>query len=227
MPDTSFDSGFAAYDRRDWSAAITALRSALTAGPQGGVSEEVLHAAWLRLASAQLECGLLIDTLESLKSLLEIAPDHIAAWNNLGIVCGRLNRMEEARRAFEVAHGLDPSDASILTSLGSSELKCSDPGGALGHLVRAIELDPTIYAAHVNLSLTLLVFGRIEEAEESLRLAVFRGFEDSASIEDVIAKMKEIRAVHLEGSPADAPPPQEPTRGLSNGDAPEVESAPG
>jgi tetratricopeptide (TPR) repeat protein len=222
MSAAMFESGFAAYDRKDWPATITALKSALTAASPVGVSEEVLLAAWLRLASAQLECGLLIDTLESLKILLELAPNHAVAWNNLGIVCGRLNRTDDARRAFEVAHGLDPSDASILTSLGSSELKCSDPGSALEHLLRATELDPTLYAAHVNLALTLLVFGRIEEAEESLRLAVFHGFGETASIENIISRMKSIRAEHFEDGTEDEPSQQKPPADVVQGNAPKA-----
>lgn len=198
--------GNEAYERGDWDAAIVALKHALERD-DAALDAATRLQALVRLGSAHMEAGSTVEALQALKAVLEMAPEHAAAWNNLGLVCSRLDRTEEALRAFETARQLAPEDPLILVNLASAELKASDPGAALTHLRQALDLAPGLYAAHVNLALTLLVFGRIEEAEEALRLAVFHGYSDAAPIEAAIAQMKSIRAEHLsrgDAGPGDA-----------------------
>jgi len=149
--------------------------------------------ALIQQAHVHDEVGNFEAALKSLASALELDRNSAAVWNNIGVVCQKLQRLEEAKQAFENAYRLDPENPLILISLGSIALKQSDPGYAKQMLDLALEFDPTHPLAHANMALTLAVFGRLEEAEEELRLAVLHGFEGAAPIQERIEKLKHIR----------------------------------
>ena len=90
---------------------------------------------------------------------LEIDPSSAAAWNNVGLICIRIGRLDEAREALEQAHAHDAGNADILVSLGSLALKRADPGNALRALQQALDLQSGHPLAHANMALTLAVFG--------------------------------------------------------------------
>jgi tetratricopeptide (TPR) repeat protein len=147
----------------------------------------------LKLASARDETGEYEAALKALKEALEIDRAYPAAWNNVGVICQRLGRLDEAAQAFEQAYRLDPENAAILISLGSVALKRGDPGNALTYLALAEELQPAHPIVHANLALTYAVFGRVEEAEDALRLAALYGFEGVDAIQQRIDQLKSIR----------------------------------
>ena len=155
----------------------------------------------LRLASAQDECGQYEQALSALKDALDLDRSYPAAWNNVGVICQRLGRLDEAAAAFEQAYRLDPENAAILISLGSIALKRSDPGNALTYLGLAAELAPSHPLVHANLALTYAVFGRIEEAESALQVAALYGFEGTAAIQQRIDQLKAIRERIVSGNP--------------------------
>jgi Flp pilus assembly protein TadD len=157
--------------------------------------------------------------LETLKELLEHNPDSAAGWNNLGIVCRHIDRPDDARAAFERAYKLNPEQADSLVNLGAVCLAQGDPGNALQYLQLAVELLPGHPAVHANLALTYAVFGRLEEAEDSLRLAVLYGFEQAAGIEEKIAALKNVRDRILAGGVKDAEAPGQDGTGSSAEDS--------
>jgi Flp pilus assembly protein TadD len=183
------ESGHTAFLAGEYERAAGAFEDALKNLSESRERFEVL----MRLADAREAAGTYDRALAALKEALEIDADSPAAWNNTGIVCRRIGKLDEARSAFERAYRLDPSNPDILVNLGSIALKMSDPGGAKQHLDRALELNPSHPQAHANLSLVLALFGRIEEAEEELRLAVFHGFSSPEPIQDGIDRMKSVR----------------------------------
>ena len=178
-----------AYDNKDFDRAIPLLREAAEETNDPALRERLL----LKCALAQDERGLHAEALETLKKVLEQNVDSAAAWNNLGIICQHIGKLDEAREAFERAYKLNPEQADPLVNLGSVCLRQSDPGNALQYLQLAVELLPGHPAVHANLALTYAVFGRLEEAEDALRLAILYGFDQAPAIEEKIAAMKKVR----------------------------------
>ena len=117
------------------------------------------------------------------------------------MVCRRIGKLDDARVAYERAYQLDPENADYLINLGSTCLKLSDPGNALQFLNLAVELVPGHPLAHANLALTFAVFGRLEEAEDALRLAILYGFEQGEVIQKNIDALKKLRE-DMQTSPA-------------------------
>jgi tetratricopeptide (TPR) repeat protein len=175
-----------AYAARNHAAALPLFVEALeSAGDDAARADILFH-----IANTHDALGHTLEALEALRDLLALDGDHARAWNNLGVLCSRMGRLEESRAAFEQAYRLDNTNAAALTSLGSVALKQSDVGAAHEYLRLALAIDPAQPQAHANMALVLAVFGRIEEAEESLRLAVLYGFEQAEAVEARIEKMK-------------------------------------
>jgi len=173
--------------------------------------------ALIQQARVHDEVGNFEAALKSLASALELDPNSSAVWNNIGVVCQKLQRLEKAKQAFENAYRLDPENPLILISLGSIALKQSDPGYAKEMLDLALEFDPAHPLAHANMALTLAVFGRLEEAEEELRLAVLHGFEGAAPIQERIEKLKHIRDEMLHNKTDDFVGPTDEDQSEHNG----------
>lgn len=184
-----------AYEKKEYERALPLLREASDAASDDAGRERLL----LRCAMAQDALGRYTDALETLKEVLGHNPDSAPGWNNLGIVCRHIDRMDEARAAFERAYKLNPEQADPLVNLGAVCLAQGDPGNALQYLQLAVELLPGHPAVHANLALTYAVFGRLEEAEDALRLAVLYGFDQAEAIEEKIAALKQVRERILAG----------------------------
>ncbi len=185
----AYAKALAAYENKEFERAVPLLREAAEETADLAVRERLL----IKCAMAQDECGRQAEALETIREVLELNPDSAAAWNNLGIICQHIGKLDEARTAFERAYKLNPEQADPLVNLGTVCLRQSDPGNALQYLQLAVELLPGHPAVHANLALTYAVFGRLEEAEDALRLAILYGFENADVIEEKIAAMKRVR----------------------------------
>ena len=180
--------GFNAYARGEYERAADLLELALE---EPGGDDRL--SAYVCLGNAHDALRRNDRALDAFRRALEIDPSSAAAWNNVGLICIRLGRLDEAREALEQAHAHDAESADILVSLGSLALKRADPGNALRALQQALDLQSGHPLAHANMALTLAVFGRLEEAEESLRLASLYGFPDAQPIQDRIDRLKDVR----------------------------------
>ncbi len=175
-----------AYAARNFDVALPLLASARDEAPDDAARVDILF----HLANVHDALGHALEALEALRDLLALDSDHPGAWNNLGVICSRIGRLDESRAAFEQAYRLDPSNAAALASLGSVALKQSDVGAAHDYLSLALQVDGTLPVAHANMALVLAVFGRIEEAEESLRLAVLYGFDQAEAVSERIDRLR-------------------------------------
>ncbi|MDX9760200.1 MAG: tetratricopeptide repeat protein [Bacteroidota bacterium] len=189
----------AAYEQQDYERAITLLFEAASATDEVEVRARLL----VKCALSQDALGRHTDALETLQQVLDVDPDSTAGWNTLGIVCQHIGKLDEARAAFERAYRLNPEHADPLVNLGAVCLRQGDPGNALQYLQLAVEMLPGHPAVHANLALTYAVFGRLEEAEEALRLAVLYGFDQAEAIEERLAGLKAVRERILSGARRD------------------------
>ena len=57
------------------------------------------------------------DALAQLQRAVELAPRHVHARTNLGVILGRMGRYREAIAEFERVQALDPTNAEALRSL--------------------------------------------------------------------------------------------------------------
>lgn len=182
--------GIEAYTRGDHARAAVLFRQALDTATDPAERLALL----IHLSNARDAEGAFTDALDALRLALEIDDGDTAVWNNIGVICLKIGRLAEAREALERAVSLNPSNVAALVSLGSVALKLSDPGNAKAALERALDLAPGHPAAHANMAITLALFGRIEEAEEELRIAALYGFADAEALQSRFDRLKEIRA---------------------------------
>lgn len=186
---TTEEKALKAYENKDFEAAVPLLREAAEEAVESADRERLL-----------IKCALALDALarhtealELLHEVLRANPESAAAWNDLGIICRHIEKNDEARAAFERAYKLNPEQGDPLINLGSLCLWQGDPGNALDYLQLALEILPGHPAVHANLALTYAIFGRLEEAEDSLRLAVLYGFDQAEAIEQRLEALKKVR----------------------------------
>jgi tetratricopeptide (TPR) repeat protein len=93
--------------------------------------------------------------VEAYQRVTSLAPDHAAAWNNLGLLQHRMGRYEDARRHYEVALAADPSLAEAAYNLGSLHDDLGDTARAVAWYRQALEVRPDYADAHFNLASAL------------------------------------------------------------------------
>lgn len=119
--------------------------------PPGGAAQR-----WFDLASAldgdpaQWE-----RAADAYRRVTVLAPDHAAAWNNLGLLQHRMGRYDEARHHYEIALAADPACAEAAYNLGSLHDDLGDLAQAVVWYRRALEIQPDYADAHFNLASTL------------------------------------------------------------------------
>jgi tetratricopeptide (TPR) repeat protein len=134
-------------------ARVSALRGLVRplARPGGGEVER-----WFELASElDGDPAQWAQAVEAYQRVTTLAPDHGAAWNNLGLLQHRMGRYEDARRHYEVALVADPTLAEAAYNLGSLHDDLGDVPVAAHWYRRALEIRPDYADAHFNLASTL------------------------------------------------------------------------
>jgi len=93
--------------------------------------------------------------VEHLKKAIEISPNRVAYYSNLGLSLQGMGRVEEAIDCYERALKLNPNLAEALNSLGHLRQSERDLDAAVGYYRRAIECKPNYAEAHYNLGKAL------------------------------------------------------------------------
>lgn len=136
---------------------LTVARNEVWGDPARLWREAVVHAAdmWephYALADVLRESGDCEGAVKEYQAVVRMRPHHRDAHTNLGICLARLNRLEEAERAFTAALEIDPSFPRGYTNLASLALVAGDPGRARELYEQAIEIDARNVLARMQLA---------------------------------------------------------------------------
>src|SRR5205823_4869658 len=122
-------------------------------------------------AQAAFTAGRARDAEASLRRLLEVTPDNVAAWNLLG-TCLKPTDDAAASEAWWRALDLDPENAEASFNLGNRMREQGEHAAATIHYERALRSAPDHPAVLNNLGLTLDEIGERERAEGCYRRAL-------------------------------------------------------
>jgi protein O-GlcNAc transferase len=113
-----------------------------------------------------------MEAAEAYITILRQVPNHWPSYYNLGLVFQSLNRLADARIAYERAVQFNPQLAQGYNNLGIVLQAIGDTSAALGAYERAVALDANLAQARYNLALLQQSKGRISDSIESLKAAV-------------------------------------------------------
>jgi tetratricopeptide (TPR) repeat protein len=120
----------------------------------------------LRWAGLLEAGGKLDEAAKAAQRAVELSPNNVDAWMQLGVVLVRQNRNEEAVRAFEACLARDPQNVFARNSLAQVWVRLNRKTDARREYERAIALKPGYGTAHLGLGRLLEEAGRSAEAEQ-------------------------------------------------------------
>ena len=108
-------------------------------------------------------------------------PESALLFNLYGVVLGRLQKLEESIKKYELALEIEPNFAEAHNNLGLAFRKKSEFNRAIECYTQAVTINPEFAEAHNNLGVVFKESGKISKAIESFRLAVSinAGFSDA------------------------------------------------
>jgi tetratricopeptide (TPR) repeat protein len=145
------------YAVQDYSGAEAALKDVLSAYPGDPYARH-------RLGAAQVSAGRPEEGVETLRALLHDRPDYPGAWNHLGYGLLALERTEEALDAFRSFMAASPGNPSAHHSYAEALAKAGKVDAAIGHLTRAVLLEPRFAYAWLHMGVILQEEGAEQEA---------------------------------------------------------------
>jgi tetratricopeptide (TPR) repeat protein len=98
-------------------------------------------------------------------------PESASAQNTLGTIFERLERFDDARRAYERAIELDPAAAWALNNLCHIAFRLGRLDEARSRCEAALTVQPNLAAAHNNLALTFAAAGELDRARQEFLAA--------------------------------------------------------
>ncbi len=101
---------------------------------------------------------------EALTKSVEIDPTNWRAWNGLGFYHDSLGQWDQANRSYTKALSLNADSAIVFSNRGYSRILSGDVDAAMPDLIKAVELDPRLEVARINLRIALAWKGRYREA---------------------------------------------------------------
>ena len=150
--------------------------------------------AWLTFR----QCAMYSDAETLWRTTIARNPACWMAYENLGGVLMRDNRLDEAREQFRKALDINPADTEAMNELGVATMQQGNADEAIALYLRALEIAPNKAETHINLGVALLQKGAPEKAANH--------FQHAAQIEprNVKARLDLASAYAQEGQWADA-----------------------
>ena len=149
------------------------------AGDEGGKHGAT---ALLQLGKKLIARGELQQGLDANKQAVRGDPANPATWCGLGAAHRQLDQFEEARRCYDRALELDPSNLHALTNTGELYLRQGDPAAGLKYFDRVLDQSPLQYEALCNRIAALARCDKLTEAEQACAQAIEQ-YPDSAALQ--------------------------------------------
>jgi Flp pilus assembly protein TadD len=134
--------------------------------------------AWLTFR----QCAMYSDAETLWRTTIARNPACWMAYENLGGVLMRDNRVDQAREQFRKALDLNPADTEAMNELGVATMQQGNADEAIALYLRALEIAPNKAETHINLGVALLQKGEPEKAANH--------FQHAAQIEPKNAKAR-------------------------------------
>jgi Flp pilus assembly protein TadD len=135
------------------------------------------------------------EAADAYELALNLQPDFLDAWNNLGICRQRRGQFTRAVAAYRQALALDLKNAGVMANLGTVLREIGELSEAVELLRSAVTLEPVV--ALNNVACLMRMLGRIDDAETALDRALQRE-PRNASLHDTLGN------VHKDGGELDA-----------------------
>jgi tetratricopeptide (TPR) repeat protein len=110
--------------------------------------------------------GKLDDATKAAQRVVELSPNHVDAWMQLGVALVHQNRDEEAARTFETCLAHAPQNVFARNNLAQVLVRLNRKTEARREYERAIALSPAYGTAHLGLGRLLEEAGKSAEAEK-------------------------------------------------------------
>lgn len=119
-----------------------------------------------KAALAKHRAGNLAEALSGYRAVIDLAPGHPSAHQNLSVILRLLKRPDEALACADAALALHPANAGLHTARGRALADLRRPDEALASYDRAAALAPHEAINHQNRGSALLAMGRPADALE-------------------------------------------------------------
>ncbi len=149
---------------------LDAGKEVIEQSKDAGFSEVALH---LSKAEINDNGGELVEAKENFLKVLALKPDHIKAYNGMGIVLQKMGKMENSEQSHRRSLILGSKVHKSHFDLANLLKECGRLEEAVVSYKKAIACTTGFVAAHKNLALTYRELGRIEQAMESERYVKF------------------------------------------------------
>jgi Tfp pilus assembly protein PilF len=118
------------------------------------------------------QAGMYTDTETLWRETLARNPDCWLAHNNLGLLLGNQEHIDEAMEHYRKAIQINPNYCESLNNLGLALAAKGQFDEAIENYCKAIQIDPNHFEYYCNLGLALAAKGRFDEAIENFRKAI-------------------------------------------------------
>jgi tetratricopeptide (TPR) repeat protein len=152
--------------------------------------EKGIRTGWIysRLANLQMRRGQQAEAITSFEKAAQLNPSDTESLSDLGLAYLDTGRLADAERAFKWAVATGKDYAPAHNGLGLVAIQKNDLPAARDHFKRAVELDPGLLEAQLNLGRIYKMTGANARARECFEAFLARA--SPAEYGDVIPRIK-------------------------------------
>ena len=99
-------------------------------------------------------------------TVLDLNPNHVGSYNNLGIMFKNLDKLNEAKKCYEKAIEIDPSSLEANTNIGTIFLLLKEFNKARIFYIKALEINPNHIEPQIKLGMIYFHLGQQEKGIE-------------------------------------------------------------